>query len=87
MRIVNAHVVRNNVDQQSHSVLLQRLGQALKVLFIAEPRIQLLMVDHIVAVGAALPGPKKRRQVRGTNAQSRQIADKLARILEPHLRA
>ena len=51
IREMHADMVGNEIEDQAEAVRLQRLAQPLKSLFAAEFRIELGVIDDVVAVG------------------------------------
>ena len=59
-------------------MLAERLGQLAKIVLGAQLRVQLAMVDDVVAVRASFGSPEKWREIRGADPQRQQIIDQLA---------
>ena len=74
VRIVDPHVVRNQIDQQAQAAAAVLFGHALKILRRPQLRIDPAMIDDVVAVGAAAARAKKRRQIKGPDSQLLEIA-------------
>src|SRR5277367_2633782 len=72
---MHADMVRNEIEDQAEVVLLQRLAQSFKAGLAAELRIELGMVDDVVAMGAALPRLQEWRGVDMADAETFQIGD------------
>ncbi len=84
VRVIDAHVVGHDVDQQSESVPLKRFGQQTQLVLVAQARLELPMVDHVVAVRASLSGSKKGGEVESPDAQLGAIVDQPPRVIETH---
>src|SRR5208337_3097641 len=83
---IHGHMIRDNVLNPSHVVLSQLRGQRFEVGKSAQLRIQLIGVNHIVAVEATLCGSKYWRSVHVGYAQVRQIGDDQIRGLKTERR-
>ncbi len=87
VRVVDAHVIGHDVQQQSHLVLAELLGEGLEILLRAEGRMNRVMIDHVVAVRACLPRAEQRRGIGIADAQPRQVVDQSAGVVERQMRA
>ena len=54
---MHADMVGDEIEDQAEIVLLQRRAQSLKAGFAAELRIELGVIDDVIAVGAAACAP------------------------------
>jgi hypothetical protein len=61
-------VIGHNVQHNAHARGAGLLRHPHKRFFAAEGRLDLAMIDHVVAVGAAFARSKQRRQVEVGNA-------------------
>ena len=82
MRVVDAHVVGHDVDDQPQPLVAQCLGKGVKLLFGAQLRVELAMIDNVVAVAAAGAGTKEGGEIRGSDAEIRHVADQSTRGIE-----
>jgi hypothetical protein len=73
------HVVGHDVEHEPHPLLRQRLVQRGQVGLGAELGVEHGGIDHVVAVGAALPGAEQRRAVEMADAQAPQVGNERAR--------
>ncbi len=49
----NGHVVRDEIEDQSHTVRVQRVDERAEIRLAADFRVQPVMIDDVVAVGLA----------------------------------
>jgi hypothetical protein len=72
---INRHMIRNNILYPPHVVGFYLRGQPLQVREPSQLRIQVIRVNYIIAVGAALDGFEYRRSVQVGYTQVRQIGN------------
>ena len=61
--MMDSHVIRDEIENESHIGLGERLAQAPQSLFSAELRVNGGMIDHVIAVRAAGARFEKRRGI------------------------
>ena len=60
----HAHVIRNNVEHNRHSMCVQVLDQCAQIIFSPDLGVQALMIDDVVAMHAAGSCLEKRRRIK-----------------------
>ncbi len=78
----DAHVVGHDVEQELQPVALQHVAEADEGLLAAELRVDLAVVDDVVAVHRARPRLVDRRGVDVADAELGEIRDDLGRVVE-----
>ncbi len=81
--VSHAHVVRYDVEHQSHAGLSQVAHDSAELVFAADLGIDLIVVGDVVAVHATGAGLQDGRRVQMRDAKRVQVRDELARVLEP----
>ncbi len=72
----DAQMIGNDVDDQPHRVLVQRLDQPLEILARSKLGIELRVVRDIVAVHAARPRLQDRRRIQMADSESREVGNR-----------
>ena len=66
-------MVRDNIHNEAHAVLLEGLGERFQVCLSAKLGIDGAVVRHIIAVGTPIPGPAERRSIQISDAEEVQV--------------
>ena len=78
----NSHVVGNDVENLSHTMLMQGRNELVVLFESTDLRIQLMMVNDVVSMHAAGSGAQIRRGVTMRNTQLSEIGDELGGLQE-----
>ena len=84
--LVDRHVVGDDVEDDAHPGLVDRVRQRPEPIGPAQVVRQPRRVDHVVAVLGARPRLHRRRQVQVRDAEIAQVRHQLRRPGEPELR-
>ena len=76
----DAHVIGNDVDDESHRSRVQILGQGAQVGFGTELRVDACRIDDVVAVHTSLSGGDDGRTIEMRHAEPRQVVDLRPRV-------
>src|SRR6185312_1441442 len=83
--IVGSHdtdVIRNDVEDMAHALRAQLRYQPIEILAAADLRIERVVIDHVITVGAARARAEIGRAVDVTDPQGRQVWDDRREVLE-----
>jgi hypothetical protein len=75
-------VIGDEIENEAKPVLLQRCAQARKTFVTPELRIEPIVIDNVVSVGASGPGLEKRRRVQMRDAQFLQVRHNRGCVVE-----
>jgi hypothetical protein len=78
-------VIGDDVDDEPHAVRTQRVDQIVELGTAADLRIDLVVIDHVVAMLATRPRAQEWRAVEVAHAQPREVGDDGAGVLEAEL--
>ena len=78
----DADMIRHDVDDVTHAVRAQGRHEQLEVIAVTDLRVEGVVVDHVVAVGAAGAGAEIRRAVHVADSERGQIRNDRRRIAE-----
>ncbi len=81
-RLGDAHVVGHEIGHEAHAVFLEFGAHRVELLRGTHFRVEVVVIDDVVAVRAAGAGLEKRRAVEVRDAQRGEVRDDLARLVE-----
>src|SRR5690606_8373793 len=81
----HAEMIGHDIDDQPQAMLVQDCDQAIEILAAAEIRIELRMIDHVIAMQAAGPRLENGRGIDVADTQASQIRNDACRIVEREL--
>src|SRR5262249_51499441 len=84
--IVNAHVVRHEIENEPNVRRIERSGQAPKRILAAELRVERIVVDHVISVRAARARLEERGSIEMADAKGLEIRHQRGRSVEAEIR-
>src|SRR5215472_6392103 len=77
-----AHVIRHDIDNQTHVSRLNLLSQPYEHLFVADLGIEAAMISHVIAVQTSRTGHQEGRGVHIGDSQSLQVVEDVTSLLK-----